>query len=145
MAFLNPLNTLIPKIPFRFLPIFGSGSPPRPGVSLGRILGILSIEPLWGGGVYVYGPFTWLRHAHDSGARCPLPAKAILCGVTLRDGHLPWRNFVTILLLHAAGLVLHRLRDVCGTLTDVWKLPVLCPCMKNPGDSCKEKCMTREL
>ena len=45
MIFLNPLDALIPKIPFSlFLPIFGSRSPPRPGVSLGRILGVLSID-----------------------------------------------------------------------------------------------------
>ena len=53
MSFLNPLDALIPKIPFSFfLPIFGSGSPPRPG-GLGRILRVPSIEPLlgWRGGL----------------------------------------------------------------------------------------------
>ena len=30
MTFLNPLDGLIPKIPFSFSPIFGSESPPRP-------------------------------------------------------------------------------------------------------------------
>ena len=31
MTFLNPLDALIPIITFSFSPIFGSGSPPRPG------------------------------------------------------------------------------------------------------------------
>ena len=50
MTFLDPLNALIPKIPFSFFcRFFGSASPPRPGVSLGRIWGVPSIEPLLGG------------------------------------------------------------------------------------------------
>ena len=31
MIFLNPLDALIPKIPFSFFADFWSGSPPRPG------------------------------------------------------------------------------------------------------------------
>ena len=46
MTFLNPLDALIPKIQFLFfLPNCGSRSPAGPGVSLGRILGGLSMEP----------------------------------------------------------------------------------------------------
>ena len=51
MTFLNPLDALIPKIPFSFFAEFRvrvtSGAP---GVSLGRILGGPSIEPFLGGG-----------------------------------------------------------------------------------------------
>ena len=51
MTFLNPLDALRKKtIPiFHFLPNFGSGSPPGPGVSLSRIFGGASIEPSGGG------------------------------------------------------------------------------------------------
>ena len=50
MTFLNPLDAMIPKkTNFHFLPNFGSGPPPGPGVSLGRILGGPSIEPVGGG------------------------------------------------------------------------------------------------
>ena len=45
MTFLNPLDALIPKIPFSFLPILGPGHLQGLGVSLGGILGVLSIEP----------------------------------------------------------------------------------------------------
>ena len=31
MTFLNPLDALIPKIPFSFMRNFGSGPPPGPG------------------------------------------------------------------------------------------------------------------
>ena len=37
------------------------------------------------------------------------------------------------------------MREVCGTLSTVWKLPVLCPCMDKPTDRCKSMCMTGEL
>ena len=47
MTFLNPLDALIPKIPFSFSADFHLRGP---GVSLGRILGGASIEPLLGGG-----------------------------------------------------------------------------------------------
>ena len=51
MTFLNPLDALNPKIPFSFFADFlGLGHLRGPGVSLGRILGVLSIEPLFGGG-----------------------------------------------------------------------------------------------
>ena len=36
-------------------------------------------------------------------------------------------------------------RDVCHTLIDIWNLPILCPCMKHPGDRCAETCMGQEL
>ena len=52
MTFLNPLNALIPNIPFSiFCRFWGLGHLRGPGVSLGRILGISAIEPLflgWG-------------------------------------------------------------------------------------------------
>ena len=49
MTFLNPLDALIPKIPFSFFArIFGSGNFRGPGVSLGRNLGVPSI--FFGGG-----------------------------------------------------------------------------------------------
>ena len=47
MTFLSPLDALIPKSHFPFL---GLGHLRGPGVSLGRILGVSSIEPLLGGG-----------------------------------------------------------------------------------------------
>ena len=50
MIFLNPLNALIPKSYFHFLPIFGPGSSLGLGVRLGRILGGPSIEPFLGEG-----------------------------------------------------------------------------------------------
>ena len=37
------------------------------------------------------------------------------------------------------------LREVCATLTDIWNLPVFCPCMKKPGDPCTETCMGQDL
>ena len=43
MTFLNPLDTLIPKTPFSFFQDLRG-----PGVSLGGILGVLSIEPFLG-------------------------------------------------------------------------------------------------
>ena len=51
MTFLNPLDALIPKIPFSFFSRFlGQGHLQAPGVRLGRILGGLSIEPFLGEG-----------------------------------------------------------------------------------------------
>ena len=51
MLFLNPLDALIPKIPiFIFCRILGLGHLRGPGVSLGRNLGVPSIEPFFGGG-----------------------------------------------------------------------------------------------
>ena len=51
MTFLNPLDALIPKIPFSFFSRFlGQGHLRGPGVRLGRILGGLSIEPFLGEG-----------------------------------------------------------------------------------------------
>ena len=58
MIFLNPLGALIPKIPFSFFGRFlGLGHLRGPGVSLGRILGVPSIEPFFleggpAGGLY---------------------------------------------------------------------------------------------
>ena len=52
MTFLNPLNALIPEIPFSLLPNFGSGSPPGPpwSVSVG-FCGARQLSPLfWGVG-----------------------------------------------------------------------------------------------
>ena len=50
MTFLNPLDALIPKIPFSFFAHFlGLGHFRGLGVSLSRILGFPSIEPLFGG------------------------------------------------------------------------------------------------
>ena len=52
MTFLNPLDALIPKIPFSFFTNFlGLGHLRGPWVSLGMILGIPLIEPLLGGGL----------------------------------------------------------------------------------------------
>ena len=53
MTFLNPLDALIPNIPFQFFfcGISGPGHLRGPGVSLGRILGGPSIEPFFGGGL----------------------------------------------------------------------------------------------
>ena len=45
MTFLNPLDALI------FCRFLGLGHLRGPGVSLGRILGVPSIEPLFGGGI----------------------------------------------------------------------------------------------
>ena len=51
MTFLNPLDALIPKIPFSFFADFLGPSHLRGlGVSLGGILGVLSIEPFLGEG-----------------------------------------------------------------------------------------------
>ena len=51
MNFFNPLDVLIPKIPFSFFADFlGRGHLRGPGVSLGRILGVLPIEPFLGEG-----------------------------------------------------------------------------------------------
>ena len=52
MTFLNPLDALIPKIPFHFFCRFlGLGHlRGRQGVRLGRILGVPSIEPFLGEG-----------------------------------------------------------------------------------------------
>ena len=52
MTFLNPLDALIAKIPFSFffLSDFWVWVTSEARVSLGRILGVLSIEPFWGGG-----------------------------------------------------------------------------------------------
>ena len=52
MTFLNPLDALIPKNPFSFFADFWVWvTSEAPGVSLSRILGVPSIEPLgwpWG-------------------------------------------------------------------------------------------------
>ena len=37
------------------------------------------------------------------------------------------------------------MREVCATLTARWNFPVLCPCMKKPGDPCTETCMGHDL
>ena len=37
------------------------------------------------------------------------------------------------------------MREVCDTLSAMWKLPVLCPCMDKPTEQCKSLCMTSEL
>ena len=52
MTFLNTRDALIPKTPFSFFLVeFWVRVTPRArGFSLGRILGIPSIEPFWGGG-----------------------------------------------------------------------------------------------
>ena len=52
VTFLNPLDALIPKIPFSFffLPILGLGHLRGLGVSLRRILGVPPIEPFLGEG-----------------------------------------------------------------------------------------------
>ena len=51
MTFLNPLDALIPKIPFSFFSRFlGLGHVQGLGVRLGRIFGVLSIEPFLGEG-----------------------------------------------------------------------------------------------
>ena len=50
-----------------------------------------------------------------------------------------------VLIASAGPRAASAARDVCHTPSDVWKLPVLCPCMQNPGDPCKEACMTQDL
>ena len=50
-----------------------------------------------------------------------------------------------ILVAPAGPRATSVVRDVCHTLTSVWNLPVLCPCMQNPGDLCTEACMTPDL
>ena len=72
MTFLNPLDALIPKIPFSFFcRSLGAGHLWGPRVSLGRILGGPSVEPppfLWGGG----GPARGLyRHPPPQLKACP--------------------------------------------------------------------------
>ena len=50
--FSDPLDALIPKIPFSFFcRLLGLGHLRGPGVSLVRILGVPSIEPFFWGGV----------------------------------------------------------------------------------------------
>ena len=49
MTFLNPLGALIPKMPFSFFPDFWVWVTSKAwGLRLGRILGVLSIEPFLG-------------------------------------------------------------------------------------------------
>ena len=48
MIFLNPLDVLIPKIPFSFFAHFWVTSEARGSTSVGY-RGVLSIEPFWGG------------------------------------------------------------------------------------------------
>ena len=56
MTFLNPLDSLIPKIPFSFFADFRVWlTSEAPGVSLVRILGVPSIEPLIFGGWSSHG------------------------------------------------------------------------------------------
>eukprot|EP00670_Eutreptiella_braarudii_P020568 CAMPEP_0174369354 /NCGR_PEP_ID=MMETSP0811_2-20130205/92198_1 /TAXON_ID=73025 ORGANISM="Eutreptiella gymnastica-like, Strain CCMP1594" /NCGR_SAMPLE_ID=MMETSP0811_2 /ASSEMBLY_ACC=CAM_ASM_000667 /LENGTH=132 /DNA_ID=CAMNT_0015513715 /DNA_START=196 /DNA_END=594 /DNA_ORIENTATION=- len=50
-----------------------------------------------------------------------------------------------IIIAFAGPLEMTAVRDICHTLSDVWKLPVLCPCMKHLGDPCTETCMGQEL
>ena len=67
MTFLRPLDVLIPKIPF-----LGLGHLQGPGVNLGRILGVLSIEPFLGeGGVQPGGSID--PRPPQLKARPPLP------------------------------------------------------------------------
>ena len=51
MTFLNPLDTLIPKLIFISCRFLGLGHLRGMRVSLGRIVGVPSIEPFGGGGV----------------------------------------------------------------------------------------------
>ena len=50
-----------------------------------------------------------------------------------------------VLIASAGPRTASAARDVCQMLSDVWKLLVLCPCMRNPGDPCKEACMMQDL
>ena len=50
-----------------------------------------------------------------------------------------------VLIASAGPRAASAARTVCHTPSDVWKLPVLCPYMQNPGDPCKEACMTQDL
>jgi hypothetical protein len=50
-----------------------------------------------------------------------------------------------VLVASAGPRATSVVRNVCDTLTSVWNLPVLCPCMQNPGDQCTAACMTPDL
>ena len=94
----------------------------------------------------VYGPFTWLRHARDSGGTLSTSSEGYPMWCHPSGRTLALAQFRDNIVIACRGpRTTQAVRDVCGTLTNIWKLPVLCPCMKNPGDPCKEKCMTQEL
>ena len=50
-----------------------------------------------------------------------------------------------VLVAFARPRAASDMRDVCDTLSDIWRLPVLCPCMQRHGDACTEACMGPEL
>ena len=49
-----------------------------------------------------------------------------------------------VIVASAGPRVASAMREVCGTLTDICRLRVLCPCMTNPDDSCTAACMQPE-
>ena len=72
MTFLNPLDALIPKIPFSlFCRFLGLGHLRGSGVSLGRILEGPSIEPFFWGGGLARGLYRTLRPPLQLKARPP--------------------------------------------------------------------------
>ena len=50
-----------------------------------------------------------------------------------------------IIIAFAGPGAIAAVRDVCSTRSNIWNLPVLCPCMQRPGDPCTETCMGHEL
>ena len=49
-------------------------------------------------------------------------------------------------IIVATGPATHStMSDVCNTLTDMWSLRVLCPCIKKPKHPCILSCVTQDL
>ena len=88
MTFLNPLDALIPKIPFSFFPDFWVWVTSKArGVRLGRILGVLSIEPFLGeGGVRPEGSIDPPPPGNENPASPTGPQYTIELVPTLRAG-----------------------------------------------------------
>ena len=75
---------------------------------------------------------------------------------TSPDGYPMWRHssgrimalaqFRDKIVVVAAGQgASSAMQDVCDTLTEIWNLRVLCPCMKEPDDQCTSLCMSQDL
>ena len=49
------------------------------------------------------------------------------------------------IIVASTGLGTHNaMRDVCSSLTAIWSLRVLSPCMRKPHDLCTSLCMTQD-
>ena len=129
MTFLNPLDALIPKIPFSFFPDFWVWVTSKArGFRLGRILGVLSIEPFLGkGGVPPEGSIAPPPPRNEN------PASPVFLDCTFPYQNVTWRYSKLCQQNCSVHFRMHPPPPPKHWVGDAAQLPTQCPAISGVG------------